>query len=95
MTVKTLDDLIHSYEYDAYQGETVLSLQYRIINETNINEVTHQDIIDNWRSFIDCDILKLSETTKTRINKEIDKVEQRHITAGTINDLLYDLGDTE
>ena len=81
MKVKTLNDLIRSYEYDAYQGDTVLNLQYRIINEPNINEVTHQDIIDNWRDFLDSDILKLSDKTKDRINKEIDAAEQRHIEA--------------
>lgn len=93
MKVKTLDDMIHIEDYQIYESES-LSLQSNIINHKPDPEiVTHQDIINCFCDYLQT--LKLSEKTYNKIYKEITECEQYHNDQGTINDIVFDYGDTE
>jgi len=94
--IKTLDDMIHSYDYDAYQGD-YMGLQARILSgESNPEIITHRDNIEYMRNFLN-DVLyrELSETKRNKIHREINKVEKYHKKYDTIDEVVTDYGDTE
>jgi len=99
--IKTLDDLIGCEEYSSYSSETVYSIQDHCINgshyETDVdtmvehNEdgmfgVTHGDVIQNWRDFING--LNLSDKVLTTINQEINDCEEYHIKNNTYDEII-------
>ncbi len=62
---KTLSEMLDDSDFQIYQSETLLNVQYHIINDTGVNVdkmleynekglfgLTHSDFINNWREFL-------------------------------------------
>jgi len=87
--ITTLDELVHSDDYEVYQSETLLNPQFHIINNTEVDVdmmlkynaegmygVTHSDFIECWREFLST--LDLDDDIEDSITKEIDACEKWH-----------------
>ena len=100
--IKTLDDLIRSDGYQIYESETLLNIQYHIINNTDINVdemieanangcfgVSHSDFIECWREYLGhiIDDENIAESVGESISQEIDDCENWH----SDNSSLYDI----
>ena len=87
--IDDLHDMINTTEFNAYEGETVLSLQHRIINNGfygDTENVTHSELIECQRDFIENNDLKLPDRIRDKLLKELDKIEKYHIKHETIDD---------
>jgi len=91
-SIKTLSDLLNTNVYNAYSGEA-LGIQNRIINYPNDLNVTHFDVLDTQREFIDSGIIKLGEKLRNKFKKEIDKSEAFHEKNGTLYDVVIDYSE--
>lgn len=89
--------MLSSEEYQIYESETLLNIQYHIINtnkdidsmiEAN-NEgnfgCTHSEFIECWKSFLNDYKYQISMVRRAIIEHEINECEAYHINAGTIN----------
>ena len=97
--IKTLQNIIDSDQYQAYQNDTLLNPQYHIINDTWIDVdnmleanqngefgVSHSDFIDCWIDYLET--LELDDKVYTSIMKEIIKVQAYHTEQNTIDCLI-------
>lgn len=86
---KLLTDMINSPEYQIFESETVLSLQYRIINPSffnNIDLVTNQDKINCFYDYVDYYL----DSLRDRINKEIEDLENYLSDNNQLDEILID-----
>jgi len=86
--ITTLREMLNSEQYLGYEHDTI-NLQHRIINkEHEPRNITRKMMIDNWREFINTNIINLNSTTKIKIIKEINKIELYHVKENTINEAV-------
>jgi len=65
MRFSNLSQMLESEEFQAYQSNTILNIQYHIVNNTGVDVdqmiinnsvgnfgLSHQDFIENWRDFL-------------------------------------------
>lgn len=91
----SLSNMLASNEYQTYESETLLNIQYHIINtRKDVDEMiahneigmfgcSHGEFIECWRDFIKDH--KLSMVSRGILEYEIDRCEKFHEEAGTLN----------
>lgn len=100
-SIKKLDNLLNSEEYQIYESETLLNIQYHIINtDKDIDEMqeynengdfgcSHSEFIDCWKEYLN---------TLTVFDPEYDEVEDMdryHITIETYNNIMTEIDSCE
>lgn len=98
--IKTLDELIHSTDYDTHKAETLLNTQWYILNGAGIDEidhmeslqakgmfgVTHDQVMENWDDYLQT--LDLDGETSDNISREIDVKKLYHHKHGTLDEFI-------
>lgn len=94
----SLHDMLESDEYRTYESETLLNIQYHIINtRKDVDEMiahntvgmfgcSHGEFIDCWRDFIKDH--RISMVCRGILEHEIDSCEKFHEEKGTLNQII-------
>lgn len=94
----SLSNMLSSEKYQIFESETLLNIQYHIINTNkNIDKMieaneagcfgcTHSEFIECWRDFVVTYKNDISQVYRSILESEINECEAYHIKAGTIND---------
>ena len=101
LSIQNLDDMLRSHEYNVYESETLLNIQYHIINtdkdidqmiecnEAGMFGCTHGEFIECWEEY-----LNTLEVWESKYNKPCEKKEY-DITKQTYNKILKRIRDVE
>lgn len=107
-TFTTLDEMLHSKEFDSYQGDALgngLCLhdpdrynRLQWYSQNGSDGSTHAEVIQDWRDFLDISPFDIwddeQQAIKDAIIAEIDACEERHEKAGTLYKVIGGDGET-
>lgn len=99
--INNLKEMINSKEYQVYESETLLDIQYHIINtDKDINEMitanhngnygcSHQEFIDTWKEFLNTLLVYNPEYN------EPEEINDYDITQYTYDTILNEINERE
>jgi translation elongation factor EF-Ts len=101
LQIKTLNDLLQSNGYQIYESDTLLNIQYHIINtdkdidamiDANTNGdfgCTHSEFIDTWREYLN------TLTVYDPAYNEVDEMNDYDIDQQTYNSIAAEIDKCE